>query len=506
MHLEAGKLEMKLKSSCDIFMPHLRLPAMAFAALCSLLSGCGIFAVSDEANRYRVEQSTSVRNSLERCRSRDESYAGYNHQRDNDAKPDCYLAMVDSSARPMPGRLQTSEKHAELIEAAAKVVPGPKPLSPLALSQVASAGELIDQVAWMAMLANLSYHRFAETASRSNSESACFEGLDTFDPLNTLTGSDASVGTGGGWQRWEQKGIGCRAVGGLFYETFVYRAKPEADSVDPKGDIAMAVIAFRGTENYWGQIQRDWPTNFANAFGILPSDYAEVQRTLPELLRKLLAHRQFPVFTTGHSLGGALAQLAAYLREDVTAAYTFNTSPATGWAILRSQLRDVPKSPDVMQVDDPNIIRVTQEGEWLNIARVFSNAANSTVRRSNRTDVHFDFPVTRDVIGVTGKPGWGRKVVELHSISMMACNLAARVVEGDGVAAFGYTKEMAQRAIKEQSRPSRQGGLNGDPAAFAQQGICQVAGVRDQEQDDWNCKIDWLGREAVDCKKPNNKP
>lgn len=217
-----------------------------------------------------------------------------------------------------------------------------------------------------------------------------------------------------------------------------------------------------------------------------------------------MASGKFPVYTTGHSLGGGLAQLAAYLREEVTAAYTFNTSPATGWAILRAQYREDPKAPYVMQEQDPHIIRVTQEGEWLSIGRAFSNAANSTVRRSNRTDVYFDFPTTRDVIDATGNHGWGRMVVELHSIAMMACNLAARVEEGGGTAAFGYTKEMARRALDEKSPPTVNP-LQGIPVQYAQRGICQVEEIADGGKNGAICEMDWLGRKPVKCKGSNGK-
>lgn len=252
------------------------LPAVTLALLSSLLSGCGLLAASREANHFRDEQSESVRVGLRGCRSGEAAYANYDHRRDVGKGPDCYLAMVDSSARLLPGQSQAPEKHADRVATAMRVVPGPKPLSPWSLSQVKTAGELVDQVAWMAMLANLSYHRFVEAGSRSNSKAACMKGLDEYDPLNTLIGTTSESATAGGWQRWEQDGLGCRAVGGLFYETFVFRAKPDANSRDSRGDIAMAVIAFRGTENYLGQLQRDWPTNLANAFNIMPSDYAEV--------------------------------------------------------------------------------------------------------------------------------------------------------------------------------------------------------------------------------------
>lgn len=119
-----------------------------------------------------------------------------------------------------------------------------------------------------------------------------------------------------------------------------------------------AVIVFRGTENDSGQLVDDWSANLASAlFNSVPGQFKEV--------------------------------------EGVRAAYAFNTSPVAGWAWLRTRQR---LHPEVMPVQDPQIIRVTQDNEALGGVRTYSNAANSMVRRFGRTDVIFDCPASRAVL------------------------------------------------------------------------------------------------------------
>ena len=111
------------------------------------------------------------------------------------------------------------------------------------------------------------------------------------------------------------------------------------------------VLAFRGTANL-----RDWLTDIriekkmlANGLGIHSGFMGAINAILPDLVSSL-AHPddEKPLVITGHSLGGALAALAAYylkiLGFKIRAVYTF-ASPRVGNAAFRQEynalLRDI---------------------------------------------------------------------------------------------------------------------------------------------------------------------
>lgn len=134
----------------------------------------------------------------------------------------------------------------------------------------------------------------------------------------------------------------------------------------------------------------------------------------------------------------------------------------------------------VLQNKDPAIIRVMQEDEALGFIRVFSNAANSTVRRTGRTDVALDFPSSRDVLAISEASGrWGTASA-LHSITLLACNLTARVASGVP-GAFGFTQAQAKAVIDERD------GAYSVAGAERTEGLCQVVSGGD------NCKVNWTG-------------
>ncbi|ABD07049.1 hypothetical protein RPB_2344 [Rhodopseudomonas palustris HaA2] len=114
---------------------------------------------------------------------------------------------------------------------------------------------------------------------------------------------------------------GGRALGGLGYKVFSSQARNEI------------VVAFRGTDF---KEAHDWIANLRWVTRFLPyyDQYAQVQRHIgPILDRALAAHKLADptIVATGHSLGGGLAQQAAYKDGRIRAVYAFDPSTVTGY-------------------------------------------------------------------------------------------------------------------------------------------------------------------------------
>jgi len=126
-------------------------------------------------------------------------------------------------------------------------------------------------------------------------------------------------------------------LGGLSYLVFARRTP---------GQPTQVYVAFRGTDDDIG----DWFSNLrwgARALFFLHDEYDQVLRILAELGRVL--HREYGddavITTLGHSLGGGLAQLAAYgFPQDgnasrVSRVYAFDPSPVTGYYSVDARTR-----------------------------------------------------------------------------------------------------------------------------------------------------------------------
>ena len=219
----------------------------------------------------------------------------------------------------------------------------------------------------------------------------------------------------GGWVRYQlaspmpkgDPGQPCVNTGnGLFYETYVHKA---AD-----GNVTKAVIAFRGTENRSGQWFWDWKTNLTAAFGFEPAQYQYVRERLPALIEALKRDLgpAIKIYAVGHSLGGGLAQLAAYASKDVEEAYIFNASPVTGWTWVAKDGKDGRAFQPY-----PRIHRITQGGEALEVPRFAASLVTNP--RFGRHDVRIHFDDT-----VEEKRGD-------HSMQLLACGFAELLLKKD---------------------------------------------------------------------------
>jgi len=229
----------------------------------------------------------------------------------------------------------------------------------------------------------------------------------------------------GGWERYQHASSALKAGvarpcvnsgNGLFYETYVYKA------ADGK-TVTKAVIAFRGTENRSGQWFWDWKTNLTAAFGFEPAQYEYVRKNLPNLIKELKGlgtqGTGVKVYAVGHSLGGGLAQLAAYMSTDIEEAYIFNASPVTGWTWVAKHGK-----PFQSFQPYPRIHRITQGGEALEFPRFAASLV--TKPRFGRHDVRIHFDDTVDVKDDSVQEKRGA-----HSMQLLACGFAELLLKKD---------------------------------------------------------------------------
>lgn len=149
----------------------------------------------------------------------------------------------------------------------------------------------------------------------------------------------------------------CHPVGGLEFN--VWRRMQG-------GRCREAVIAFRGTDRH---DLGDWTSNLRWLYRLQPKfdQYAQVQFHISTIVAHVAANGcQGALFVaTGHSLGGGLAQQAAYADGNalIRYVYAFDPSPVTGFFDVSAMVRD--KSTDGLGVD-----RAFEQGEILALPRL----------------------------------------------------------------------------------------------------------------------------------------
>lgn len=135
------------------------------------------------------------------------------------------------------------------------------------------------------------------------------------------------------WSLLEDKSYSdaCINESGLHYETFVHKSN---------GAIDIAVIAFRGTENNsWSTSLQNWDANFHELFFPTPSHIYDIARkkTVPLIAKLKEKNQSIKIYTTGHSLGGGIAQEIAYLSKGVDEVFAFDPSPVTSWTAFKAE-------------------------------------------------------------------------------------------------------------------------------------------------------------------------
>ena len=142
------------------------------------------------------------------------------------------------------------------------------------------------------------------------------------------------------------------------------------------------VLAFRGTVD-----RHSWHANFHYIFKWLPfylDQYEQVQKKIPAVVSALIQkvgplNKSAIVYTTGHSLGGGLAQHALYVDERIKTAFVFNSSPVTGWSDLEVKKR---------KTKDNVVYRIHEKGEILEFFRLLMKSTY-VLRPDSNIDPYF---------------------------------------------------------------------------------------------------------------------
>jgi dienelactone hydrolase len=154
-------------------------------------------------------------------------------------------------------------------------------------------------------------------------------------------------------------GAGCRPVGGLEFHVW--------QRMNGNRECREVAIAFRGSDK---NDRGDWTSNFRWLYRLTPKfdQYAQVQDHIAGIIEKIKhdgcgAGAQF--VSTGHSLGGGLAQQAAYADRTIRYVYGFDPSPVTGFFDVSAMLRE--RTTTGLGVD-----RAYEQGEILMLPRLLA--------------------------------------------------------------------------------------------------------------------------------------
>ncbi|MEI2656039.1 MAG: DUF6792 domain-containing protein [Nitrosomonas sp.] len=124
-------------------------------------------------------------------------------------------------------------------------------------------------------------------------------------------------------------------------------------------------IVFRGTDfNQLG----DWLSNFRWITRLIPflwDQYDQTRDIIPDLVKNIREKygNDVSIKTTGHSLGGGLAQQAAYMSEHIDTVYAFNPSSVTGYYSIDKSVREANEK-------NMTIYRIYEHGEILAYLRL----------------------------------------------------------------------------------------------------------------------------------------
>lgn len=208
--------------------------------------------------------------------------------------------------------------------------------------------------------------------------------------------------TKAGWRHWHDAPVikqpeGLRIlIEGLSYEIWEKRLS--------ENQLVIALV-FRGSDG-----PDDWWTNFRWVTRYVPftqDQYEQVKYLVPLLVQAIQqfhAGKNLSFIAAGHSLGGGLAQQAAYISDRIKEVYAFDSSPVTGF-------QTTPNPPRDTNAKGIKIFRVYEKGEVLSPARtLLRQFMPLSLQDPEITEARFNFSA-------------GENSVEEHSIQVLAKNL-----------------------------------------------------------------------------------
>ena len=167
-------------------------------------------------------------------------------------------------------------------------------------------------------------------------------------------------------------------------------------------------IVYRGTDgpiDFWSN--GHWITKYVPGVKTQYEFVKETTREIVESIKQLSLENtnELEVVVAGHSLGGGLAQQAAYSVDGIKTVFAYASSPVTGYY-------DVNKKEREMRKQGMQIYRVHERGEILAYFRRIMGVIYPVVRTNPKiTEIRYNF---QDL---------SKNIVNLHGIGPLALNL-----------------------------------------------------------------------------------